>query len=1074
MTDLFQRRTKSAGRTGNQPAAARRLTLGAFGKHPGWDDHVLGLGPETDTLAQVKQALYVGGIGGQIDSGAWETLDAEKRLQGFDHAFLWLRPAHVIVGRLWSSTDGKGRSKYPMVVCIDGEGISPEFMVTSLLPGLERLREACKATTSAEQVRSDCRAAQEQLEKLPDHGGAAEGPTALTVAARRRFLERAELGPDRLGFLRVLHEINAAIGLSVRGKGLASGAAGSLRSCHLRLPFAGESPNDALLLWASFLICVVAEPRPLLLIARAGESWLDAVIGEASRDDFFCFQASLKALPLVTDIPYQLASDAKHQLAQIEARFLGVEAPSAPAPASTPAPAPKQVTAPATAAGSSSSEKRRSKLPFLVGGGLLLAVAIVGVYMTGLGRRSSPPPPKVEIASGQEAKSGQAKPSKVTGGEAPERRSQQVVANQTLAQREKDLDDLISRGEEMLRATNYAQAKVEFEKAVTLAAELKDADTKKKKADEGQRFAGELAKAKSAGRVEDRIGFLEAALKVRPDGNVEQWLRQAREEQRRMTVAQGLEQKKNELSDAIAKGEGLLRATNYAEAAVEFQKAVTLATELNDANKKKQADEGQRFAGELAKAKSAGRVEDRIGFLEAALHVRKDDKVGEWLRQAREEQKQTAAARGLEERRRELGDSIAKGEGLLGATNYAAAGVEFQKAVTLAAELKDADKRKQAEAGQRFAGELAKAKSAGRVEDQIRFLEAALKLRKDAKVEQWLAQANQRKGQIETATAQAQKCQEARAGAEKAEREGQWEVAVQQWQEAQKVCPAEAAINDSIVFAAAITNVTGALKQARGLTNSEPERAMNLCAGALAQLQSVERWGVGGVRSNTLAALKGELQQMKDRDRIVASKPPPPPVDRPPFTNSFGMEFVWISRLPGGGAFVGKYEVTQKQFLEVMGKLPDGQFASGDQLPVANVGFEDANRFCERLSRDGKRCALPSKADWLAAAGLTPEQVTGGWELLEKQGVLAKEVTSLNAKSPARAGSFGPQSNGLCDLFGNLREWVIGVGEDGKPRGESAGFSYYSPVGRSKALFVPQAPWMEQMTGFRCILRESQ
>jgi len=977
MTDLFQRRTKSAGGASNQQAAARRFTLGAFGKHPGWDDHILGLGPETETLAQVKKAFYVGGIGGQIDSGAWEKLEAEKRLQGFDHTFLWLRPAHVIVGQLWSSTDGKGRSKYPMVVCIDGEGVSPEFMVTNLLPGLERLREACKASSSAEQVRSDCRAAQEQLEKLPGDGGAAKGTLALAAAARRRFLDQAELGPDRLGFLRVLHEIHAALGSSVRGKGLPTGAARSLRSCHLRLPFAGESPNDALLLWASFLICALAEPLPLLLIARSGVSWLDAIIGEPVNDDFFCLQASLKALPLATDIPYQLAPDAQERLAQAEAKFLGVEPPPAPAPS----PAPREVPAPAAAPGSPGSAKSGSKLPFLAGGGLLLVVAIVGAYMAGIGRHSSPPPPKVEVASGQEAKSAEAQRSEVTRAEAQERKAQQAQ---------------------------------------------------------------------------------EAAQKAE------------REAAQRVVADQTLVQRRKELGDSIAKGEGLLRATNYAEAAVEFQKAATLAAELNDADKRKQADEGQRFARELASAKSAGRVDDRIGFLEAALKVRQDANVEQWLRQAREEQSGIAAAQVLEQKKKELGDSIARGEGLLRATNYAEAAVEFQKAMTLAVELKDADKRKQAEEGQRFAGELAKAKSADRVEDQIGFLEKALLVRKDARVEQWLAEANQRKGQIEMAATQAQKCQEARAGAEKAEREGQWPVAVRQWQAAQKFCPAEAAISDSIVFAEAMTNVAAALSQVRGLTNSQPEQAMNLCARALAQLRSVERLGVGGVRSNALAALKAELQQINDRARVVASKPPPPPVARPPFTNSMGMEFVWISGLPGGGAFVGKYEVTQKQFLDVMHKLPEGQFASGDQFPVANVAFEDANRFCAQLSRDGKRCTLPSKADWLAAAGLSPEQVANAWEILEKQGVLAKEVTSLNAKSPARVGSLGLQSNGLCDLFGNLREWVIGVGEDGKPRGESAGFSYYSPVGRSKALFVPQAQWMEQMTGMRCLLREDQ
>ena len=321
-----------------------------------------------------------------------------------------------------------------------------------------------------------------------------------------------------------------------------------------------------------------------------------------------------------------------------------------------------------------------------------------------------------------------------------------MTVAQGLEQKRKDLSDAIAKGEGLLRATNYAEAAVEFQKAVTLATELNDAD-KRKQADEGQRFAGELAKAKAAGQVDDRIGFLEAALKVRPDAKVGEWLRQAREEQRRMTVAQSLEQKKKELSDAIAKGEGLLRATNYAEAAVEFQKAVTLATELNDADKRKQADEGQRFAGELAKAKSAGQVEDRIGFLEAALKVRPDTTVEQWLRQAREEQRRMTVAQGLEQKKKELSDAIAKGEGLLRATNYAEAAVEFQKAATLAAELKDPDKKRQAEEGQRFAGELAKAKSAERVEDRIGFLEAALKVRRDPKVEQWLTQAKDQKTQ---------------------------------------------------------------------------------------------------------------------------------------------------------------------------------------------------------------------------------------------------------------------------------------------------------------------------------------
>src|SRR5277367_5324152 len=117
MSNIFQK----LGKTRPPPAAtgaAPRLTLAAFGKHPGWDDHMPGIGVETDDLAYVKHTLYVGGIGRQIDSGAWEKLEPEKRLEGFDHVFLWRRGNHFLLGQIWSSTDRKGRAKYPMILCV--------------------------------------------------------------------------------------------------------------------------------------------------------------------------------------------------------------------------------------------------------------------------------------------------------------------------------------------------------------------------------------------------------------------------------------------------------------------------------------------------------------------------------------------------------------------------------------------------------------------------------------------------------------------------------------------------------------------------------------------------------------------------------------------------------------------------------------------------------------------------------------------------------------------------------------------------------------------------------------------
>jgi hypothetical protein len=380
MKDLFQRR-KSADAAWIAKPVAPRLTLAAFGKHPGWDDHILGIGIETETLAAVKQAIYVSGIGGQVDSGAWEELAPEKRIPGYDHTFLWLRPGHVILGLLWSSTDSKGRAKYPMVLCVDGEGAAPAVMLMHFLPGLEHLREACKATTSADQVTKDCRAAQDQLRTIP--GGASPRPVeeAVSPEARRRFLERPELGPDRLGLLRVLHELGPA----------------DAHSRHLRLPLASDSRTEALLLWGGFFRCAVPEAVPLLLITRAGVNWMDVIVGEPASDDFFCLQASNKAMPLATEIPYELPSGLRPRCQALEANYLGAPATAtAGEPArDTKAEPPRAPAKPESSAPGSTRSKSGTSL-FILGGALLL-VAAGAVWLSG--RHRGPGEPQAPLAS---------------------------------------------------------------------------------------------------------------------------------------------------------------------------------------------------------------------------------------------------------------------------------------------------------------------------------------------------------------------------------------------------------------------------------------------------------------------------------------------------------------------------------------------------------------------------------------------------------------------------------------------------------------------------------------------------
>ncbi len=386
MLQRLKRRNSELPATPAQP----RVSLGAFGKHPGWDDHILGIGVETETLAQVKQALYIRGIGGQVDSGAWEQLPPDKRLAGYDHTFLWLRTGHVTLGQFWSSTDGKGRAKYPMVLCIDGEAVGPGFMLANFLSGLERLRDACKASTSAAQVTNDCRAAQEQVRAILASAGPRPSESPVAGEVRMRFWDHPDLGPEQVGFLRLLHEVNRA---------------GNAKSCHLRLPMGNESPTDAALLWGDFLRGVIPEATPLLLLSRKGVNWLDVISGEPSSDDFFCLQASRRAMPLTTEIPYELSPELRPRLEALRKRFFGESTTSVPA-----APPPgvqSQPWAPPAgtqAESASAPPAKRSALPLVLIGCVLLLAALAGAWFF-WGRptssRSNPQVPPAPVVSNQ-------------------------------------------------------------------------------------------------------------------------------------------------------------------------------------------------------------------------------------------------------------------------------------------------------------------------------------------------------------------------------------------------------------------------------------------------------------------------------------------------------------------------------------------------------------------------------------------------------------------------------------------------------------------------------------------------
>jgi hypothetical protein len=256
------------------------LFLAAFGKHPGWDDHMEDLGLETESLVAAKRLLYSQGIGGNLDSGAWERLSEGQRLPACDHVFAWRRGNQSIVGRMWPSHDGKKRARYPMVVCVQYCGATAEEAVQLLLPCLFQIEEACKGAKTAAEVRAIMDSAREQMRVAV--GGASAGPQPP-----------ADLDAGELA--RILADLWVRFAPYLAGSYSSKKAADAM---HYRLPSSTETAAESTLAWLQIAASQFDPDAPLLVLEPVHKQWVDLIAGEPRPQELFCLRASLEALPL--------------------------------------------------------------------------------------------------------------------------------------------------------------------------------------------------------------------------------------------------------------------------------------------------------------------------------------------------------------------------------------------------------------------------------------------------------------------------------------------------------------------------------------------------------------------------------------------------------------------------------------------------------------------------------------------------------------------------------------------------------------------------------------------------------
>ncbi len=150
--------------------------------------------------------------------------------------------------------------------------------------------------------------------------------------------------------------------------------------------------------------------------------------------------------------------------------------------------------------------------------------------------------------------------------------------------------------------------------------------------------------------------------------------------------------------------------------------------------------------------------------------------------------------------------------------------------------------------------------------------------------------------------------------------------------------------------------------------------------------------------------------------------------------------------------YLGKFPVTQEQWREValLPQIerelnPEPSEFKGEDKPVEQVSWEDAEEFCARLSKaTGREYSLPSEAEWEYAcrAGTTTgfhygETITSEIANYAANDTYLDESSGESGRETTRVGSFTPNSFGLYDMHGNVDEWCADPWHDsyeGAPR----------------------------------------